>query len=76
MAPLNDGEEHLVVAVEWLCRVEACEAAVEPAVGQLHRLLGVAVVGVARTAFVERHDDVGSDDALYVHHVLRRKKVF
>ena len=72
---LDDGEEALVVAVEGLGGVEAVDAAVEPAVGELHGVFGVAVVGLAGSALVEGHDDVGSDDTLYVHHPFGGEEV-
>ena len=74
-AALDDGEEALVVAVEGLGGVEAVDAAVEPAVGELHGVFGVAVVGLAGSALVEGHDDVGSDDTLNVHYPFGGEEV-
>ena len=51
------------------------DAALEPALGQAQRLFGVAVVGVAGAAFIERHDDVGADDPLRIDVVFRRENV-
>ena len=47
----------------------------QPALRQPKGLRGIAVVGVTRAAFVQGHDDIGPDDALGVHVVLRGKSV-
>ena len=69
-AALDDRKEGLGVAVEGLGLAETLEAAVEPALGKPKAVLGVGVVALARRTLVERHDDVGTDDALDVHHAL------
>ena len=74
-AALYDGEEALAVTVERLCLVESLDAAVEPALCHFKAALGILAVALSRRALVERHDDVGSDDALSVHHVLGSEDV-
>jgi hypothetical protein len=74
-AALHNREKALVIAVFGGGFVETGDAAVEPAVGQLHGFFGVSVIGCARGTFVEGHDDVGSYAALGVHHVFRRKQM-
>ena len=75
LAALHNGKQCLVVAVEGLRLVESLQAAVQPAVGEPQRLLGIQVVALARGTFVEGHHDVGADDALRVHHVLGCEEV-
>ena len=74
-AALHNGEEGLPVAVEGFCGVEPLDAAFQPALGQPEALLGIVVVAISRRALVEGHHDVGSNDALGVHHVLRGEYV-
>ena len=64
-----------MVAILRLRLVEARDAAVQPAVGQFHRLLGIVVVGIARRTLVEGHHDVRPDGALDVHHAFGREDV-
>jgi len=64
-----------MVPVPGRSAVEAVDATIQPAVGQFHGLLGVPVIGRTRGAFVERHDDVGSDATLGVHHVFRGEQM-
>ena len=45
-------------------------ATLQPALGQAKAVLGIVVVALARRTLVKRHHDVGTDDALCVHHVL------
>ena len=51
--------------------VEALEAAVEPTLCELQTLACILVVAFSGRALVECHHDVGSDNALSVHHALR-----
>jgi len=74
-ASLHDGEQRLVMPVEGLGLVEPLHAALQPSLGQPQTLLGILVVALSRRALVEGHHDVGSDDALRVHHVLWREEV-
>ena len=75
-AALHDGEEMLAVAVEIVGAVKLRDASIEPSVGTVHRIFGVAFVGRAGTAFIEGHHDVGTYGALDVHHVLGREEQF
>ena len=72
---LHDGEEALRIAIFGIRLVETLEATVEPALRQAQRLLRVVVVGVARATLVEGHDDVRTDRALDIHHLLGREEV-
>ena len=74
-AALDDREEGLGIAVERLRLAEMLRETLQPAFREVEALAGVGVVGVARAALVERHADVGTDDALRVHVVLRRELV-
>jgi hypothetical protein len=65
---LGYGKEVLGVAVFVWGGIEAVEAAVEPAVGEVHGVLRVLVFGIGGRALVEGHHDVRPDGALYVHY--------
>ena len=58
------------MTVERFGLVEALEAAVEPSLCELQALAGILIVALAWRTFVESHHDVGSYDALGVHHAL------
>ena len=68
---LYDGEQRLLIAVERFCLIEPLDATVKPALGQPQRLLGILVVALSWRTFVKGHHDVGANDALSIHHVLR-----
>ena len=74
-AALQDGEKGLRVAVERLRLAEAFRVALQPGLREIETLARVGVVGVAGAALVQRHHDVGADDALRVHVVLRGEDV-
>lgn len=38
----------------------------EPPMGSLHRCFGISIITGGGGAFIEGHDDVGSDDSLHV----------
>ena len=75
LTALHDGEKGLMVAVQGLCLVKAFQAAVKPAMCELHGVLRIAVVALTRSALVKSHHDVGTDDALNIHHAFRSEKV-
>ena len=72
-AALHNGEECLLMSIERLGLVEALEAPVEPSLSHQEALFGVLIVALSGRALVEGHNDVGSDDALCIYHVLRRE---
>ena len=74
-ASLDYGEKCLGVTVQRLCLPEAGDASFQPLLRQVQGLAGVVAVGVAGGALVQGHDDVGPDDALGVHIVLRGETV-
>ena len=74
-AALDDGEEGLAVAVKGFGLVEVPDTSFEPALGEAQRLFGIAVVRIAGTALVQRHHDVGPDDALGIDIVFGREDV-
>ncbi len=74
-AALHDGEKGLLIAVQALGFVKMGTAALEPAMGHFHRLLGVFVFARVGRTFVKSHDDVAADDALDVDGSLRTKQV-
>ena len=74
-AALNDRKETLLIAVERFRLVEALEAAVQPALGELQTLFGVLEIALSRRTLIESHHDVGTDDALGIHHVLGGEEV-
>jgi hypothetical protein len=45
-------------------------------VGKVERFAGIGIIAWPGRAFIESHDDVGSDDPLDVHHVFGREQVF
>ena len=51
--------------------MESCRESSQPVLGEAERLQRICMVGVPRTAFVKRHDDVGADSTLCVDIVLR-----
>ena len=67
-ATLHDGKQHLMVAILGFSLPVAFHTAVQPAVGALHRLLGVGVIRRSWRTLVESHHDVGADATLDVHH--------
>ena len=66
-ASLHDGEEVLLIAVEVVGGVKPRDAAVEPSVGAVHRVLGVFLIRRTGAALVEGHHDVRTDLAFDVH---------
>ena len=66
----------LLVAVQIVSAVKARYTAVEPAVCPLHRLRGIGAIGCAGTTLVERHHDIGTYQALDIHHRFRSEKEF
>ncbi len=74
-ATLNDGEQTLVVSIERFRFSATLDAAVQPSLRQFEAVLGIAVIALSWGAFVEGHHDVGADDALGVHDVLRREEM-
>ena len=74
-AALHDGEQTLVVAVERFRLVEALHATLQPALGQPQGVFCILVIALTRGALVEGHHDVGTNDALGVHHVLGGKNM-
>ena len=59
------------MTVERFGLVETLEAAVEPSLCELQTLAGILIVAFTGRTLVECHHDVGSDNALSVHHALR-----
>ena len=72
---LYDGEQGLFIAIFRFGSLKAFTTTVEPAVGSLHRLLGILIVSGARRTLVESHHDVGTNATLYVHHLFRSEQV-
>ena len=73
---LHDREETLVVTIERFGLIETLETTVQPALCHLKALLGILEVALSWRTLVESHHDVGTDDALCVHHVLWGKDMF
>ena len=71
LTALNDGEEGLAMTIERFGLVETLDTTVEPALGQSQGVLGILIVALARRTLIERHHDIGTDDTLGIHHVLR-----
>ena len=63
------------IAIGILCFLISLIATVEPSFGQSKRFLGIFIVRITRRTLIECHHDVGSDDALYLHHTFRSKQV-
>ncbi len=63
-AALDDGEQRLGVAVFGSGVLHELHATLEPAVGQVHAVLGVFPIRRVGWAFVEGHHDVGTDAPL------------
>nr|GFD31182.1 hypothetical protein [Tanacetum cinerariifolium] len=69
-------EQHAVASVAArLGGVEARDAALEPAMRHVQRAAGVVVLAGPGRAFIERHNNIGPDAALNIHHALGRKQV-
>ena len=75
-AALHNGEQRLVVAIQRFRLVEALHATLQPALGQPERVLGILVVALSWWTLVKGHHDIGTNDALCVHHVLWREDMF
>ncbi len=74
-AALHYGEKGLLVAIEGFRFPEAFRIAFQPALREIEALAGVGMVGVAGTALVEGHADVGAYDALGIHIVFRSESM-
>ena len=72
-AALYDGKQCLVVAIQRFRLVEALHATLQPALGQPERVLGILVVALSWWTLVKGHHDIGTNDALCVHHVFWRE---
>ena len=70
-AALDDGEHHLAVPVQGFRPVEMKGKTLQPALREPQGLFGIAVIGIARAAFVQGHNDIGTDDPLGLHVVFR-----
>src|SRR5690606_22709539 len=73
---LHDAVHRLAVAVPLVPTTELVEAAPRPAVGALHRRLGVALVVQWAGALVEREHHVCTQLALNLDGALRREVMF
>ena len=74
-ATLHDGEERLMITVKAVAVLVfglliTFVATIEPTFGQTKGLFCVCEIGLAGRTFVESHHDVGTDDALDVHHAF------
>ncbi len=74
-AALDYRKDRLRIAVERLRFVKVLQIALQPALGELQRFLRVLIRRVARTALVERHHYIRSDNALSVNIVLRSESM-
>ena len=72
---LHDGEQGLRITVTFGMFGQVRHAAVQPAVGHLHRGLGIGIFTRIRRTLVESHDDVGPDLAFDLHDTLRGEQV-
>mgnify|MGYP004421247079 CR=1 FL=1 len=72
---LDYGEECLGIAVERLRLVEVLRIPLEPILSEFQGIARIFVSRVTRTALVECHHNVGTYDALGIHHVLWCKDV-
>ena len=68
---LHNREQSLVVSVQRFGFIKMLHTTLEPPLSKGKGFLRIVVIRVARTALVESHDDVGSDDSLCVHVVFR-----
>ena len=74
-AALHNGEERLEITVETLLLVEMLAAALQPAMGHLHGVFGVAIIARVGRAFVKGHDDIAADGSLDIDGFFRREEV-
>ena len=68
---LNNREQALSMTIKRFGFVESLEATVEPTLSHHQALLGILIVALARRTLVESHHDVGTNDALSIHNILR-----
>ena len=74
-APLYDGKQGLVVAIEGLGVVEYIDTSLQPIVGQMQAFLSIIIVCCAWRTFVEGHHNVGTNDTLNIHHFFGCEEV-
>ena len=65
----------MLVTVFRLCRVETFETTVQPTFRQTEGLFRVFIIGIARTTFIESHNDIRPDDPLDIHNLFRGKQM-
>ena len=64
-----------MITIFGLSISEVLYATVQPAVGTLHRLFCILVIGRTGTTLIKCHHDVGTYAALNVHHTFRGEEV-
>jgi len=72
---LHYRKQVLRIAIRIRCGVKPGNAAVEPAVGAVHRIFRICIRAIGRRAFVKRHNNIGTNGALNIHNPFRCKKV-
>ncbi len=75
-AALHNREKGLLMTINRFGVVETFNAAFEPAVREAHRFFGILEIAWVGRTLIEGHNNVCPDDALDVHHVFWRKRVF
>ena len=70
-ASLDDREKCLGISVKRLGLIEMLHTPLQPPLGKGKGFLGILVIRISGTTFVQSHDYVGSDYTLGVHIVFR-----
>ena len=70
-AALNDRKQRLRISIQRICGIKMLHTSLQPLLCQSERFLCVLICGIARAALVKSHHNVGSDDTLRIHIVLR-----
>ena len=73
---LHDGEERLVIAIEWFCLVETLHATLQPSLCKSQTFRSILIVALSRWTLVECHHDIGTNHAFGVHHILGCEDMF
>ena len=73
---LHDGEEGLIITIEWFCLIETLHTTLQPSLRKSQTFRCILIVALSWWALVERHHDVGTNHAFSVHHILGREDMF
>ena len=73
---LYNREKSLLITIQTLRFAKVFPPPVEPTACQGQGCLGIVVIGIARTTFIEGHNDICSDDPLDIHDLFRGKQMF